>query len=235
MFIKEVEEITGITAKNIRFYEKEGLLTPERNEQNQYRNYSEEDIRILKEIKLLRKFDISLQDIKNIQSGTLPLGDCMEKYILFLCERKNELAKAIELCKEIKKNESQLSNINVDFYLNKINVMEIKGMKFADIAKDFITNAKAFFPPTIQLFFEPENPITNKREFTDEIFRHANKNNLSVTILHEGMEPVIWLEGKRYYCMLGVPRMINVPFLPFFMASPFAFKWVYFYEDKYPE
>ena len=30
MRIKEVEDLVGITKKNIRFYEKEGLLTPRR-------------------------------------------------------------------------------------------------------------------------------------------------------------------------------------------------------------
>ena len=30
MKIKQVEELVGITSKNIRFYEEQGLLTPER-------------------------------------------------------------------------------------------------------------------------------------------------------------------------------------------------------------
>ena len=30
MKIKQVEELVGITSKNIRFYESQGLLTPER-------------------------------------------------------------------------------------------------------------------------------------------------------------------------------------------------------------
>ena len=32
MKIKQVEELVGITSKNIRFYEEQGLLTPERAE-----------------------------------------------------------------------------------------------------------------------------------------------------------------------------------------------------------
>ena len=34
MKIKQVEELVGITRKNIRFYEAEGLLSPRRNSQN---------------------------------------------------------------------------------------------------------------------------------------------------------------------------------------------------------
>ena len=38
MRIKEVEDLVGITRKNIRFYEKEGLLTPGRELENSYRD-----------------------------------------------------------------------------------------------------------------------------------------------------------------------------------------------------
>jgi DNA-binding transcriptional MerR regulator len=59
MRIKEVEKITGITSKNIRFYEKRGLLSPESDVENSYRLYSDDDLKRLKKIKLLRKFGIS--------------------------------------------------------------------------------------------------------------------------------------------------------------------------------
>ena len=61
MKINEVEQAIGITKKNIRFYEQEGLLTPSRNLSNGYRDYSEEDLETLRQIKLLRKLDIPLQ------------------------------------------------------------------------------------------------------------------------------------------------------------------------------
>ena len=39
MRINKVEELVGITKKNIRFYEEKGLLNPERNTENGYRMY----------------------------------------------------------------------------------------------------------------------------------------------------------------------------------------------------
>ena len=45
MTIKEVEQLTGITRQNIRFYEREGLITPRRNPENQYREYSADDVK----------------------------------------------------------------------------------------------------------------------------------------------------------------------------------------------
>ena len=47
MKIKEVEDLVGITKANIRYYEKEGLLNPKRNEENNYREYTLEDVRSL--------------------------------------------------------------------------------------------------------------------------------------------------------------------------------------------
>ena len=51
MKIKQVEELVGITRKNIRFYEDQGLLNVERAE-NGYREYHQADVIRLQEIKL---------------------------------------------------------------------------------------------------------------------------------------------------------------------------------------
>ena len=46
MTVKELEEMLGISRANIRYYEKEGLLSPNRKE-NQYRDYSAQDVATL--------------------------------------------------------------------------------------------------------------------------------------------------------------------------------------------
>ena len=38
MTIKEVEKLTGLSRSNVRFYEKEKLIVPVRNERNGYRD-----------------------------------------------------------------------------------------------------------------------------------------------------------------------------------------------------
>ena len=50
MKINEVEALVGITRKNIRFYEAEGLLSPRRNSQNGYRDYGETEVEVLRRI-----------------------------------------------------------------------------------------------------------------------------------------------------------------------------------------
>ena len=70
MRINEAEELLGISKANIRFYEKQGLLTPQRGE-NRYRDYTDGDIDRLRQIVILRKLGISVQDIGKILGGSL--------------------------------------------------------------------------------------------------------------------------------------------------------------------
>ena len=60
MTIKELEKRSGLPRTAIRFYEQQGLITPERRENN-YRDYSEEDARTLEKVKLLRDTVSSLR------------------------------------------------------------------------------------------------------------------------------------------------------------------------------
>ena len=66
MRIKEIEKRTGISSPNIRFYEAEGLISPVRNKENNYREYSEEDLSRLEQIKTLRLLGVPIGDIKVI-------------------------------------------------------------------------------------------------------------------------------------------------------------------------
>ena len=75
MKINEVEQLVGITKRNIRFYEKEGLLSPSRNSDNGYREYGEAEVETLKQIKLLRKLDVPMEEIRRMQQGALTLTD----------------------------------------------------------------------------------------------------------------------------------------------------------------
>ena len=66
MKINEVEAAVGVTKKNIRFYEEEGLISPRREPGNGYRSYSEADVERLRRIKLLRKLDVPLAEIRQM-------------------------------------------------------------------------------------------------------------------------------------------------------------------------
>ena len=79
MTIKDVEKQTGLSRSNIRFYEKEKLIDPSRNESNGYRDYSKNDVENIKKIAYLRTLGISIEDIRNIISEKATLKDTLEK------------------------------------------------------------------------------------------------------------------------------------------------------------
>ena len=61
--INEAEKLVGVTKRNIRYYETEGLLSPGRETGNGYRDYTQADVDALRRIKLLRKLDLPLEEI----------------------------------------------------------------------------------------------------------------------------------------------------------------------------
>ena len=79
MNIKQASEQSGVSSPNIRFYEKEGLLTPARNRSNAYRDYTDEDVRTLKLIRMLRMLDLPLPTIQSVLCGEQPLAEAIRR------------------------------------------------------------------------------------------------------------------------------------------------------------
>ena len=101
MTITEVEEKTGLARSNIRFYEKEGLIAPSRNETNGYRDYSEEDVEQIRKIAFLRTLGVSIEDIRALARGEKELGPVLEEREEKLAGQITELASAEKVCREL--------------------------------------------------------------------------------------------------------------------------------------
>ena len=106
MTIKDVEERTGLSRSNIRFYEKEKLIEPSRNESNGYRDYSENDVENIKKIAYLRTLGISVGDIRNIISEKVTLQEMLEKQKEVLKNQITDLNKAKLMCEKMLDEES---------------------------------------------------------------------------------------------------------------------------------
>ncbi len=136
MKINEVETLVGITKKNIRFYEAEGLLSPQRNRENGYRTYSDEDVAILRQIKLLRKLGLPLSEIRSIQQGTITLDDGLRRHLVVLERQKENLEQASGLCQRLSREAVQLSQLDGAFWLEEMNRLEREGAAFLDQQKN---------------------------------------------------------------------------------------------------
>lgn len=64
--IGEAAKRSGIAAPNIRYYEREQLLSPGVREDNQYRMYSDSDVHRLRFIRLCRAMDMSLDEVRTL-------------------------------------------------------------------------------------------------------------------------------------------------------------------------
>lgn len=140
MKINEVEQLVGISKKNIRFYEQEGLIAPSRNAENGYREYGQEDVAVLKEIKLLRKLSVPIEEIRKIQGGSYSLQDAMKKQMVLLKLQMDNLYQASLLCSKIDVSGKPLSQLDIDEYLSSMDEMESDGVSFANIKKKDTTN-----------------------------------------------------------------------------------------------
>ncbi|MFG2980799.1 MerR family transcriptional regulator [Streptomyces sp. NPDC048258] len=69
MRIGELAERAGTSTRTLRYYESRGLL-PARRTDNGYRTYDEDDLRLLRQIRMLQDFGFELEE-------TRPFVDCL--------------------------------------------------------------------------------------------------------------------------------------------------------------
>lgn len=154
MKIKQVEELVGISKKNIRFYEEQGLLNPGRAE-NGYREYHEGEIARLKQIKLLRKLSVPIEEIKKVLSGEHSLETCLEYHLRELEHRKDSLEQMQALSRQLVDRHMTLDALDTDFCLEEMERLEKEGTRFMDASKTDIHKRKtrgAFVGAAIMIF-----------------------------------------------------------------------------------
>lgn len=96
--IGEAAQRTGVSAANIRYYEKEGLLAPAARQDNQYRAYAEADLHRLRFIRLCRSMDMSLDEVRSLlaldwndPSDCVAARDAVQSHLDHVRQRLQEL------------------------------------------------------------------------------------------------------------------------------------------------
>lgn len=119
MKILDVELKTGLTRANIRFYEKEKLISIARNE-NGYRNYTDENVDTLLKIKLLRQLKIPIEEIRKLQQDEVELQKVLHQQMQYLNAEIKELEYSHEICEHIYTEGSSYKELNALKYLNEL-------------------------------------------------------------------------------------------------------------------
>ena len=195
MNIKHAEELSGVSRQNIRYYEREGLLHPDRNAENDYREYSDEHILTLKQIRAMRMLDMPLDQIKLVLNEKISPSEAAAAQRLKLLERQTRLSAAIRFCEEWTVIQS-LNDLNVDVVLKRMEQPENEQGLFQKWRDDYRRVIQAEHKKVFT--FISEDPITNPREFTDALFAYANRNNYVLVITKESMYPEFTLQGVEY-------------------------------------
>ncbi len=133
MKINQVAELAGITSKNIRFYEDQGLITPGRDPQNGYREYTLEDAEQLSRIKLLRQLGIPCDAIRRLQNGELDFDECMREHMKKLDREGENLEHMKAMCRLLSDEVDDISEIRASSYLEKMKELEKGGVRFVNV------------------------------------------------------------------------------------------------------
>lgn len=141
MKIKEVETILGVDRANIRYYEREGLLLPARNE-NRYRDYSPEDVARLKTVVILRKLGVPVAEIREILNGRQSMTDALTENEENLKKQLEELTGALTLCRRLEKQQVEPDTFDQDYYWEEMHREEQEGNPFLDVCKDYLAFEK---------------------------------------------------------------------------------------------
>ena len=142
MKINEVEQIAGITKKNIRFYEEQGLIHPKRNIGNDYREYTQEDAELLLKIKLLRKLNVPIEEIRRIIDGELTLSDCLERHKVLINHETENLRMASDMCEKIRTQNSGFAELDPSALLSEMALQERNGARFVNVKKTDVRKKK---------------------------------------------------------------------------------------------
>jgi len=109
MKIQELAKITGVSTKTIRYYEEIGLLPAPARAENNYRQYSEQDVERVRLVVGARRLGLSLDEISEV----LALRERRAAPCRALLERLERKADEIaERIRELRRLESELRSLH---------------------------------------------------------------------------------------------------------------------------
>ena len=116
MDIKEVEKKTGLARSNIRYYEKEGFLQPQR-QANGYRDYSDENVQLLLKIKLLRRLGVTVEKIRQLQTDEVLMDSVLAERLADIERGKLELDTQKDVCQRMQEDQVTFASLDASRYL----------------------------------------------------------------------------------------------------------------------
>lgn len=137
--IKQTADKTGLPADTLRYYDKEGLVSPKRSG-NGYRQYDDSDISMLKNTIVMKYAHFSLAEMKSIEA-------------LF---NRNPSTKCNEICKDIFNSKITELRQVIDNYQKIVTLME-ELLQMIDSAESYHANEERIDAFIGQIFDDIRN------------------------------------------------------------------------------
>jgi DNA-binding transcriptional MerR regulator len=102
--IGEAAKRSGVSAANIRYYEREGLLLPLAREDNSYRLYSDADLHRLRFVRQCRAMDMSLDEVRTLLALDLNSKDDCDTASLALDEHLDHVRQRLDELRALEKD-----------------------------------------------------------------------------------------------------------------------------------
>lgn len=137
--IKQMSEMTGLPTDSLRYYDKLGIVSPKRKD-NEYRYYDERDYTILQYLIVMKYAHFSLSEIKTIihSMSLKPSDDCNRIDRELILTKRTELTERVKNFKRILKFIDivlpMMENADV-FIENEINLDTFVRKMYDDIKK----------------------------------------------------------------------------------------------------
>ena len=147
MTVKQISELTGISARTLHYYDEIGLFVPTQKSEAGYRLYDDKALEILQQILFFREFDISLKEIKAImENPVLDKNQILQMQRKMLVAKKERMERLITSIDNILKGEKKM-----DFAVfNQTEIEELFQAMFEHMPEDIRNLAVQEFGDTEQ-------------------------------------------------------------------------------------
>ena len=107
--VKEISELTGISARTLHYYDEIGLFKPTDKNEAGYRLYDDKALETLQEILFFREFDIPLKEIKSVmENPALDRNQILRMQRKMLVAKKERLERLIASMDDILKGDNKM-------------------------------------------------------------------------------------------------------------------------------
>ena len=109
MTVKEISELTGISARTLHYYDEIGLFKPTKKSEAGYRLYDDKALETLQQILFFREFDIPLKEIKTVMENPVLDGNqILQMQRKMLMAKKERIERLIVSIDDILKGDNKM-------------------------------------------------------------------------------------------------------------------------------